>query len=253
MDASVNQKQDRIRRARELLGERYSVGASCRSPCCRDIEHVLTAAQRTASWCTAALAGLDRQRRSQGTVSQLIYAEAASGAGDDHDFYAAARISRASISNAAARCGFQLYNTLGIVRGDKARMASRRWRTTISSARRMSPSSYSTSRSGSTARSIAAPMSPFHAAGQALGSALFRSAAYGAPFRTDRRHFKLADNRRVSAAISFGFGDNAHKVNSYAHPGERRGYRDVVKSSAPSFSPLWEKVARNRRPHGRVS
>ena len=30
-----------------------------------------------------------------------------------------------------------------------------------------------------------------------------------------RRHFNLADDRRVVCGISFGFADNAHKVNSY--------------------------------------
>jgi hypothetical protein len=30
-----------------------------------------------------------------------------------------------------------------------------------------------------------------------------------------RRHFNLADNRRVVCGISFGFADNRHKVNSY--------------------------------------
>jgi hypothetical protein len=30
-----------------------------------------------------------------------------------------------------------------------------------------------------------------------------------------RRHFNLADNRRVVCGISFGFADNRHKDNSY--------------------------------------
>ena len=30
-----------------------------------------------------------------------------------------------------------------------------------------------------------------------------------------RRHFNLADDRRVVCGISFGFADHAHKVNSY--------------------------------------
>ena len=29
------------------------------------------------------------------------------------------------------------------------------------------------------------------------------------------RHFNLPDDRRVVCGISFGFADNAHKVNSY--------------------------------------
>jgi hypothetical protein len=30
-----------------------------------------------------------------------------------------------------------------------------------------------------------------------------------------RRHFNLADDRRVVCGISFGFADNSHMVNSY--------------------------------------
>ena len=115
---------DRIRVLEELLGERYSVRAFLPQPVPRKaIEHVLTAAQRTASWCNSqpwqvVIASGEAKEK----FRKLIYAEAASGAGDDHDFtppreYLGVYLERRRES------GFQLYNTLGIARGDKAAYA----------------------------------------------------------------------------------------------------------------------------------
>src|SRR6266702_3716744 len=88
MDATVNQNQDRIGVLEELLNERYSVRAFLPQPVPREtIDHVLTVAQRTASWCNSQpwqvqIASGEAKER----FRKLIYAEAASGAGDDHDF-----------------------------------------------------------------------------------------------------------------------------------------------------------------------
>src|SRR5471032_2044533 len=105
----------------ELLGERYSCRAYRPDPVPRPtIERILTAAQRTASWCNSqpwqvVIASGEAKEK----FRKLIYAEAASGAGDDHDFtppreYLGVYLERRRES------GFQLYNTLGIPRGDKA-------------------------------------------------------------------------------------------------------------------------------------
>ena len=76
-------------------------------------------------------------------------------------------------------------------------MPNRRWRTTISSARRMSPSFIPTSRSASMAPSIAAPMSaiscwpPRRLASGRIPQALALARHSG----LIRRHFKLGDDR----------------------------------------------------------
>src|SRR3978361_1109484 len=118
MDAKVKQN-DRIGVLEELLNERSSVRAFLAKDVDRaTIEHLLTTAQRTASWCNSQpwqviiASGEARER-----FRKLIYAEAASGAGRDHHFpppreYLGVYLERRRES------GFQLYNTLGIVRGD---------------------------------------------------------------------------------------------------------------------------------------
>src|SRR3979490_1824102 len=120
MDASVHQKHDRISVLEELLNERYSVRAFLPQPVPHEtIAHVLATAQRTASWCNSQpwqvlIASGEAKER----FRKAIYAEAASGAGGDPDFtppreYLGAYLERRRES------GFQLYNTLGIARGDK--------------------------------------------------------------------------------------------------------------------------------------
>src|ERR1700746_969650 len=80
--------EDRIGVLEELLGERYSVRAFLPKPVPRDtIDRLLTAAQRTASWCNSQpwqviIASGEAKER----FRKLIYKEASSGLGDDYDF-----------------------------------------------------------------------------------------------------------------------------------------------------------------------
>ena len=111
---------DRIGVLEELLNERYSVRSFLPQEVPREtIEHILKVSQRTASWCNSQpwqvlIASGEAKER----FRKAIYAEAASGAKDDHDFtppreYLGVYLDRRRES------GFQLYNTLGIARGDK--------------------------------------------------------------------------------------------------------------------------------------
>ena len=80
--------EERIGVLEELLDERYSCRAYRPDPVPRaTIDRILTAAQRTASWCNSqpwqvVIASGEAKEK----FRKLIYAEAASGAGDDHDF-----------------------------------------------------------------------------------------------------------------------------------------------------------------------
>src|SRR6202171_2393890 len=123
MDAAVKQK-DRIGVLEELLNERYSVRAFLARPVPREtIEQVLQVAQRTASWCNSQpwqvviASGEARER-----FRKEIYAAVSPGAAEDGDF-SCPREYRACFLERRRESGFQLYNTLGIARGDKATYA----------------------------------------------------------------------------------------------------------------------------------
>src|SRR3954454_18027961 len=119
MDAQVKQTE-RIGVLEELLNERDSVRAFLAKEVARaPIEHLLTTAQRTASWCNSqpwqvVITSDEAKER----FRNLIYKEASGGLGDDYDFsppreYLGAYLDRRRES------GFHLYNTLGTARGDK--------------------------------------------------------------------------------------------------------------------------------------
>ena len=123
MDAATQQK-DRIGVLEELLGERYSVRAFLPAGG-RPQDHRARPHRRAAYRVLVqqpAVAGRDRERRGQGALPQGDLAEAASGAPKASDFpfpreYLGVYLERRRES------GFQLYNTLGIIRGDKAAYA----------------------------------------------------------------------------------------------------------------------------------
>ena len=209
--------EQRIGVLEELLDERYSCRAYRPDPVPRPtIDRILTAAQRTASWCNSQpwqvviASGEAREK-----FRKLIYAEAASGAGDDHDFtppreYLGVYLERRRES------GFQLYNTLGIARGDKAaygRQALENYN--FFGAPHVAIIHTDEPLGIYGAVDCGAYVSNFMLAAQALGLGTIPQAALARQSGLIRRHFKLGDDRRVVCGISFGFADNAHKVNSY--------------------------------------
>ncbi|MFT4120549.1 nitroreductase [Bradyrhizobium sp.] len=216
MDAKVSQK-DRIGVLEELLNERYSVRAFLPREVDRaTIEHVLKTAQRTASWCNSQpwqvlIASGDAKER----FRKAIYAEAASGATDDHDFappreYVGVYLDRRRES------GFQLYNTLGIPRGDKMAYAKQALENyNFFGAPHVAIIHTNEPLGIYGAIDCGGYVSNFMLAAQALGLGTIPQAALARHSGLIRRHFDLPDDRRVVCGISFGYADDAHKVNSY--------------------------------------
>ena len=211
MDAKVNQ-HDRIGVLDELLNERYSVRAFLPREVDRaTIEHVLKTAQRTASWCNSQpwqvliASGAAKER-----FRKAIYAEAASGAKDDHDFtppreYVGVYLERRRES------GFQLYNTLGIARGDKIAYAKQ----ALENYNFFGAPHVAIIHTNEPLGIYGAYVSNFMLAAQALGLGTIPQAALARHSGLIRRHFSLPDDRRIVCGISFGYADNAHKINSY--------------------------------------
>src|ERR1700759_3175615 len=216
MDAATKQ-QDRIGVLEELLNERYSVRAFLPKPVPREtIEHVLTAAQRTASWCNSQpWQGLIASGAAKERFRETIYSKGSSGAPEDGDFpfpreYLGVYLERRRES------GFQLYNTLGIPRGDKAAYAKQALENyNFFGAPHVAIIHTDEPLGVYGAIDCGAYVSNFMLAAQALGLGTIPQAALARHSALIRKHFNLADNRRVVCGISFGYADHGHKVNSY--------------------------------------
>jgi nitroreductase len=216
MNAPVKQN-DRIGVLEELLNERYSVRAFLPREVPRDtIEQVLKVAQRTASWCNSQpwqvviASGEARER-----FRKLIYAEAASGAAENSDYpfpreYLGVYLERRRES------GFQLYNTLGIPRGDKMAYAKQALENYNFFGAPHVAIIHTTEPLGVYgAVDCGAYVGNFMLAAQALGLGTIPQAALARHSGLIRRHFNLGDDRRVVCGISFGYADHAHRVNGY--------------------------------------
>jgi nitroreductase len=208
---------ERIAVLEELLGERYSCRAFRSDPVPRPtIERILKAAQRTASWCNSQpwqvviASGEARER-----FRKEIYAVASSGAPDDGDFpfpreYRGVYLARRRES------GFQLYNALGIPRGDKMAYAKQSLENfNFFGAPHIAIIHTDEALGVYGAIDCGAYVSNFMLAAQALGLGAIAQAALAHQSGLIRRHFGLGDDRRVVCGISFGFADRDHKVNSY--------------------------------------
>jgi nitroreductase len=209
--------EDRIGVLEELLGERYSCRAYRPDEVPRStIERILTAAQRTASWCNSQpwqvviASGAAKER-----FRADIYAAASSGAPDDGDF-SFPREYRGVYQERRRESGFQLYNTLGIARGDRAAYA----RQSLENFNFFGAPHVAIIHSDEAlgiygAIDCGAYVGNFLLAAQALGLGAIPQAALAHQSGLIRRHFGLGDDRRVVCGISFGFPDREHKINSY--------------------------------------
>ena len=206
--------EDRIGVLDELLNERYSCRAYLDKPVPRDtIEHILQTAQRTASWCNSQpwevliVSGEAKER-----FRKAIYAEAGK---DNHDF-PPPREYLGVYQDRRRESGFQLYNTLGIARGDKAAYGKQALENYNFFGAPHVAIIHSTEALGVYgAVDCGAYVGNFMLAAQALGLGTIPQAALARQSGLIRKHFNLGDDRRVVCGISFGFADTAQKINSY--------------------------------------
>jgi nitroreductase len=201
----------------KLLSERHSVRAFLSREVPREtIEHVLQLAQRTASWCNSQpwqvlIASGEAKER----FRKLIYAEASCGADDDYDFtppreYVGAYLDRRRES------GFQLYNSLGIARGDKVAYSKQTLENyNFFGAPHVAIIHTSEPLGIYGAIDCGAYVSNFMLAAHVHGIGTIPQAALARHSNLIRRHFVLPVDRRIVCGISFGYTDRAHPVNSY--------------------------------------
>lgn len=201
----------------DLLASRYSCRAYRPEQVPRaTITRILAAAQRTASWCNsqpwqiliASGAAKDQFRNA-------IHDAAASGAPEDGDF-SFPREYRGIYQDRRRESGFQLYNTLGIARGDKAAYAKQAMENyNFFGAPHVAVIHSEEALGVYGAIDCGGYVNNFMLAAQALGVATVPQAALARYSGLIRRQFGLGDDRRVVCGISFGFADRDHKINGY--------------------------------------
>ena len=180
------------------------------------IERILTAAQKTASWCNSQPWRVEiTSGAATEAFRKVMYAAASSGKPAAGDFpfpreYKGVYLDRRRES------GFQLYNALGIERGDKAGYA----RQALENYNFFGAPHVAIIHSDEALGTYGAIdcggyVTSFLLAAQALGVATVPQAALA--FHSDlvRQHFGLADDRKIVCGISFGYPDLSHKANSY--------------------------------------
>jgi nitroreductase len=212
----------------QLLGERYSCRAFLPQPVpTAVIERILAAAQRTPSWCNSQpwQAHITRGAATERFRNRL-FAHAASHPPEPE--YPFPREYRGVYLERRRACGFQLYDAVGIGRGD--RDASRRQ--TLENFR-LFGAPHAMIVTTDEALGIygvldcGAWVNNFMLAARGLGVASIAQAALAAHPRLTREFFGIGEDRRIVCGMSFGYEDAAQAVNRFRTA--RAGISDVVR------------------------
>jgi nitroreductase len=113
-------------------------------------------------------------------------------------------------------CGFQLYDAVGVKRGDKAAYAMQGLRNyQLFDAPHVAIVTTDEALGVYGAIDCGGYVTNFMNAAQAFGVATIAQAALAAYSETVRAHFAIPDDRRVVCGISFGFPDTGSPANQY--------------------------------------
>ncbi|MGD9945552.1 MAG: nitroreductase [Burkholderiaceae bacterium] len=211
-----------------LLAQRFSCRAFRPQPVPnKTVEHILRQAQRTASWCNSQ-AWQVAVTRGEGTerLRQRLLAHVDSKPADSNDLpfpeaYLGVYLQRRRES------GFQLYDALGIGRGDREAYARQvRENFAFFGAPHVAVISSNRSLGVYGAIDCGAYVSNFLLAARACGVATLPQAALARHGGFLRKELGLAEDRLVVCGISFGYADEGHPANSYRT--SRAGLDEVV-------------------------
>jgi len=200
-----------------LLAARFSCRAYRPEPVPREtIERILKAAQKTASWCNSQPWQVTiTSGEATARFRDVLYPVAAAGTAATGDF-PFPREYRGVYLDRRRESGFQLYNTLGIARGDKAAYAKQAMENfNFFGAPHVAIITTDEALGVYGAVDCGGYVTSFMLAAQALGIATVPQAALAFHAAVVRKHFGLGEDRRVVCGISFGFADVDARVNSY--------------------------------------
>jgi nitroreductase len=179
------------------------------------IERILALAQRTASWCNAqpwklvVTSGAATARFRDAILRHARNAEAKPDFGWPREYRGEYLVRR-------RECGFQLYDAVGVKRGD--REAGERQRLEnfrLFGAPHCAIVTTDEALGVYGAIDCGAWAGNFMLAAESFGVASIAQAALGAFPDFVRAHFGLGADRLVVCGISFGFGDGAHPANGF--------------------------------------
>jgi nitroreductase len=210
-----------------VLQQRFS----CRAYLAREVPRpvilqILAAAQLTASWCNAqpwrvvVTRGEETRRFGQACLEAAV-------AGKPHPDFPFPPEYRGVHLERRRECGWQLYGSVGIARGDRE------------AARRQSLRNYELFGAPHVAIvtteehlgvygavDCGGYVANFMNAATSLGVACIAQAALASHPDVVRRHFDLPESRRVVCGISFGYADVSHPANKFRT--RRADLEDVV-------------------------
>ncbi len=211
----------------QLLAARHSCRAFLPAPVPRALqEKILGMAQRTASWCNSQpwrvhiTEGAATERFREAMRSPKAEAEP----GPDFEWPAEYR---GAYRQRRLDCALQLYDSLGIARGDReasARQARENFR--LFGAPHVAIVTSDAALGVYGAVDCGGYVASFLLAARSLGVATIAQAALASRPARVRGFFGLGEDRLVVCGISFGFADAAHAANGFRTP--RAALEDVA-------------------------
>lgn len=218
-----------------LMTARHSCRAFLPEPLPRaTIEAILTIAQKTASWnntqpwqvTIASGPARDAFRDLMVTLATGGGPPDSAGAKPDSDFPFPREYRGVALDRRRA-CGFQLYDAVGVARGDKVAYARQSLRNfQLFDAPHVAIITTEEALGVYGAVDCGAYASNFMTAATSLGVATIAQAALAVHSGAIRAHFGMGEDRRVVCGISFGLADTNHPVNAYRTA--RAGLDEVV-------------------------
>lgn len=209
-------RQARAAVLEELLSERYSCRAFLPQPVPRDIiARFLTLAQRTASWCNSQpwqvtiTSGVATNRFREALLQHVSTGERISDIPFPREYHGV-------YSDRRRECGFQLYESVGIKRGDRDAsgvQALENFR--LFGAPHVAIVTTEEALGTYGAIDCGAYIGNFMLAARSLGIAAIAQAALASQSKFVRAYFGIPDERLMVCGISFGFEDQKHPANAF--------------------------------------
>lgn len=200
----------------ELLTQRHSCRAFLAAPVPRKVqERLLEMAQRTASWCNSQPW---RVHITEGAATQRLcdVLHPTPQSYESVPDFPWPREYRGVYLERRRECGFALYDSVGIARGDRdasARQAQENFR--LFGAPHVAIITTDEALGAYGAIDCGAFVANFLLAATSLGVATIPQAALASRSQQLRKFFGFSDDRRVVCGISFGYAETAHPANAF--------------------------------------